>query len=208
MRASPISSGFSDRDQLAVGRWPGPGKVGLCPSCAKASFKEAPYLRQPPRGHIGWFLHGGEAEAIPGGPGGLLYLSNPPEPPFLCLIGKWSQRRHFWLRATPALDRNCYPVLFVTSNRGIPATVQTVWVSARRAENLCRRLEEVGGEPWRVLRGPLPGDPEERERMLALRSEYQGRAGNESAVLIRVALSFGDATGSKQEQEDEEDEES
>lgn len=201
-----VSTGFSDWDQLAAGRWPEKGNGGLCSACARAYEKTARYTRQPPKGFIGWLMHHGEVEAIPGGLGGLARLIDPPEPPFVCLIGKWRQLRHHWLRAAPALDRSLYPVLLVTSGQNVPLTQQTVWMSASRAADLRQRLVETKGDPWRVLRGPLPKEPAARDQAQEIRRAFEGRPGTESGLLIRVATASAIADVADQEEDGEEEE--
>ena len=182
------SGSFSDWDTLR-GRGPSAGGVPLpvCDLC-DAALSGAAFTRRAPTGHSGWFIpwrRGAHAAAIPSGPDGLTALTQPPEPPFRCILGGWMQRRHWWLRAPLALDRAVYPALVVG---GSPPGHQVVWIDARRAAALREVLAATDDEAWRLLRGPLPRDAERRTEVSALRATFPDRPGTLSGVLVAVAV--------------------
>lgn len=196
-QAWSFSSSFTDWAYVAAGQRPKEGRLGICAACKRAMGNN-PWLWCPPKGSYGWCIHGGEGDRIPSGIEGLRWLEDVPvEPPFVLVLGKWGNRRLWWLRANPVMDKRVMPVVFVPPRS--PKIAYTVWLNAERAGALRRALAPYAGKEWSTLFGPVPGGS---ARIKEIRDQFCCEAeGSADHVLGCLAVARGGPAEVAEEEE-------
>lgn len=150
-----LSSKFTDIDVLWTSRFLLRKGEVICPACGAIMRSDDPNPRKVPLGSVGYFIT--EHAFLPISPGlaGLKELSEPPEVPFVAVLGRWNHERHVLLRAQVAWDRRVYPALTAPLSSKAPFHLMTFWISAEKTTELIAQLTELeqkGLKPFQVAR--------------------------------------------------------